>query len=296
MVLASPGWYDSLNSTELPIGLEERTPVLTEYVRVLVSVLALCAAFQVLERLFPAERGQPTGRWLFNMAYTPVILAAVFLIGAAFSPGFAFLISQTGGGLLPVLAGEGSSPVRLTLFALFYAFVWDLSQYAMHRLQHASPILWRTHRFHHDETAVSAVVQARVHPTSFVLALIFHMPVIILFGPQVPHFIATFLLFRLWGFVNHANVRLDLGPLAILVAGPQWHRIHHSVLEEHRNRNFATFFPLIDWMFGTYYAPGKGEYPPTGLGDRPQPGLFAATVEPFVAWYGMARSRFGRAG
>jgi sterol desaturase/sphingolipid hydroxylase (fatty acid hydroxylase superfamily) len=268
--------------------------VLAAYASVLLSVLALSAGFFVLERLLPAERGQPLGHWLFNAAYTPFILAAVFLIGAAFSPVFALLISHTGGGLLPEIAGEGSGIIRLTLFALLYAFVWDLLQYAMHRLQHASPILWRTHRFHHDETALSAVAQARVHPTSYLLAMLFHMPLIILFGPQVPHLIATFLLFRLWGFVNHANVRLGLGPLTILVAGPQWHRIHHSALDEHRDRNFATFFPVIDWLFGTYHAPRKGEYPPTGLGDRAPPAIFSATTEPFVAWYDMARSRFAR--
>lgn len=271
--------------------------MLTQYLSIVVSVLALSAGFQLLERLIPAEPGQPIGRWLFNTAYMPVILAAIILIGIAFSPAFTLLLSQTGGGLLPTLAPAGSGPIRLTLFALLYAFVWDLSQYAMHRLQHASPLLWQTHRFHHDETALNAAAQARVHPTSYVLSVIFHMPVVLLFGPQVPHFIATFLMFRLWGFVNHANLRLGLGPLAILLACPQWHRIHHSALEPHRDRNFATFFPVIDWLFGTYYAPRRGEYPPTGLSEPMVPGLRSATVEPFINWYEMARLRLkGRRG
>lgn len=269
--------------------------MLQEYASIAVSVIAISAGFHVLERLFPAEHGQPARSWLFNTGYAPLILAVVFLLGAAFSPVFAILVSQTGGGLLPIMAGEESGPARLVLFAFFYAFVWDLMQYAMHRLQHSSAFLWETHRFHHDETALNAAAQARVHPTSYLLALIFHMPVLVLFGPQVPHFVATFLMFRLWGFVNHANLPIGFGPMTILISSPQWHRIHHSVRDEHQNKNFATFFPLIDLIFGTYYRPKKGEYPPTGLGEPADSPVCAATIGPFIAWYRMARPRFGSA-
>jgi sterol desaturase/sphingolipid hydroxylase (fatty acid hydroxylase superfamily) len=54
------------------------------------------------------------------------------------------------------------------------------------------------------------------------------------------------------------------GAATPLLAGPQWHRIHHSTQPEHANRNFAAFFPFLDTLFGTYYAPRAGEYPPTG--------------------------------
>ena len=265
--------------------------MLADYGVLLASVLALAAAFHLAELLIPAQRSQPLRRIAFNAAYAPFILAFVMAAGVAFSPVIAHLVERSGGGLLPELAPPGSGGIRLLAFSLLYAFVWDLSQYAMHRLQHASPFLWQTHRFHHDETALSAVAQARVHPTSYILAILFHMPVIVLFGPQVPHFVATFLMFRFWGFLNHANLRVGVGPFAILVSLPQWHRIHHSALGEHRDRNFATFFPIIDWMFGTYYAPRPGEYPPTGLGEDPGRALHAATVGPFIAWFRMIRSR-----
>jgi sterol desaturase/sphingolipid hydroxylase (fatty acid hydroxylase superfamily) len=268
-----------------------RIDLLLVYAELVLSVLAIGVAFHVLERVFPAERAQPFGRWAFNIAYIPFIVAAIVFIGAAFSGAIARLLSATGGGLLPPLVGKRSGPIALTLFALGYAFVWDISQYAMHRLQHVFPVLWETHRFHHDETALSAAAQARVHPTSYVLAITFHLPVIALFGPQTPHFVATFLMFRLWGFVNHANLRVQLGPLTPLVSCPQWHRIHHSALKEHRDRNFATFFPVIDLIFGTYYRPKRDEFPPTGLGERSVSSLRAATIAPFEGWYAMVRGR-----
>jgi len=263
--------------------------MIEQYLMFLGSVLGLALAFRVVEQLAPAEKGQPLGAWLFNLAYMPFFLAFALLAGLAFGPAFSFLHAQTGGGLLPAFAGEGSGAAALLLFAIVYALMWDFCQYWLHRLQHAVPFFWQTHKFHHDERAVNAATQTRVHPTSYVVATIAHLPVIILIGPQMPHFIAAFLLFRLWGFVNHANVRIDLGPLTPFVAGPQWHRIHHSIRPEHRDRNFAILFPFIDRAFGTYYRPRPGEYPPTGLEGDEVPSLRAGTIEPFQAWLAMMR-------
>lgn len=265
--------------------------MLHTYLSLLVGVVLLSLLFHGLERLIPAERGQPLSAWLANLAYAPFFLLITLAVGYAFLPVIAAILAQTGGGLLPVLVGPDSHWTAHLAFAFAYAFVWDLSQYAMHRLQHAVPVLWETHRFHHDETALSAAAQTRAHWTSYVLALIFHMPIIALVGPQAPHFLMTFAMFRLWGFVNHANVRLGLGPLAPCIAFPQWHRIHHSMLAEHRDRNFATFFPVIDMIFGTYYRPKPGEYPATGIAETRQPMLQAATIGPLLAWRDMLRRR-----
>lgn len=260
-----------------------------QYLLALGSVLLLSLLFRLLERMHPAERDQPSERWWFNFGYMPFILAFVLLLNPLLTPVFASVLRLAGGGLLPPVVVPDSGLTAHVLFALGYAFVWDLTQYALHRLQHAVPFLWETHKFHHDETAVSAVAQTRHHPTSSLLAALFHLPLLVLFGAQAPHLIAVFLMFTLWGFVNHANLRIGLGPLTPVISGPQWHRIHHSVHDEHRNRNFAVLFPVIDMMFGTYYRPRPNEYPPTGLGEDAAPSLRAATVEPFVGWYRLLR-------
>jgi sterol desaturase/sphingolipid hydroxylase (fatty acid hydroxylase superfamily) len=96
----------------------------------------------------------------------------------------------------------------------------------------------------------------------------------------------VFVMFRLWGFVNHANIRIPLGVATPLLSGPQWHRIHHSTMTEHQDKNFATLFPFIDILFGTYYLPLRNDFPPTGLRDAEQSSaLREATVGPFAAWY-----------
>jgi hypothetical protein len=62
---------------------------------------------------------------------------------------------------------------------------------------------------------------------------------------------------------------------------PQYHRVHHSSLAMHYDKNFAALFPIFDVIFGTAYRPQAGEYPPSGLHEDEGPrSVFEATVWP----------------
>lgn len=264
--------------------------MLREYVEFIGSVLVIALAFRALELRAPAERGQPLSGWLFNVAYIPIALAFAFLLNLLLlSPVYA-RAGALAGGLLPEFV-EGVGVAGQVLLALAYFVLFDLCQYLMHRLQHSVPLLWETHKFHHSETEFNSSTQGRVHPLQYLVGGLFHLPVVILFGAWAPHFVAAFLAFRLWGFFNHANLRVGLGPLTPFISGPQWHRIHHSISAAHHDKNFAAFFPFIDIIFGTYYRPRPGEYPLTGLSEGSPPTLRGATVEPFIVWGGMLRRR-----
>jgi sterol desaturase/sphingolipid hydroxylase (fatty acid hydroxylase superfamily) len=65
--------------------------------------------------------------------------------------------------------------------------------------------------------------------------------------------------------LGHMNVRLGLGKASVLFCSPQLHRIHHSRLPIHFDKNYAVVLPLWDVVFGSYYHPARGEYPPTGV-------------------------------
>ena len=259
------------------------------YLDLLFWSVLLVLLFALAERLLAAETRQPPGRWLFNLLFLPAAAATIVAADILLGPLYVQARGAAGDGLLPLLGTGGLA--RQLAFVLVYAFAWDVAQYALHRLQHAIPALWETHRFHHDETALNASAAARVHPTSYLLSVLAQLPLVLLFGPQAPHIAAAFLLFSLWGLVNHANVRIGFGPLTPFVSGPQWHRIHHSIEARHRDRNFATFFPVIDIIFGTYYRPRPDEYPATGLAGEQVSSLKAATILPFVNWYRALRSR-----
>jgi sterol desaturase/sphingolipid hydroxylase (fatty acid hydroxylase superfamily) len=94
-----------------------------------------------------------------------------------------------------------------------------------------------------------------------------------------------------WSVFFHANLRLPFGPLTSVIGGPQYHRIHHSRLTKHQDRNFAAFFPIWDVLFSTYYRPRAGEWPATGLHSGEKITSFTeAFVGPFRAWFRMIRT------
>lgn len=258
------------------------------YFNLVCSVLVLTAVFFVLEQLFPAQKNQRAARLIFNTIYYFFILIWILSLQFVFAPIFSFALSSAGGGLLPKLISSPDTFRGQILFALAFALVWDVWQYWVHRLQHRWPVLWETHKFHHSETDLNASAQARQHLSNYILFNVLYLPVLLVFGSLTPHFVAAFIMFRIWGFVNHTNTRIDFGGVTPIIAGPQWHRIHHSLYPEHYDKNFAAFFPFIDLVFGTYYRPGKGEYPPTGLPpDADSGSLRQATIAPFVGWYRM---------
>jgi sterol desaturase/sphingolipid hydroxylase (fatty acid hydroxylase superfamily) len=91
-----------------------------------------------------------------------------------------------------------------------------------------------------------------------------------------------------WAVFIHANLRIPLGPLTAVFAGPQLHRIHHSRELKHTNKNYAAFFPIWDVLFRTYHRPAPQEWPATGLhsGENVHD-LWNASVLPFRGWFKM---------
>ena len=100
-------------------------------------------------------------------------------------------------------------------------------------------------------------------------------------------------LFTTWGYFIHANLRLQMGSLSPLIGGPQVHRIHHSRLGEHRDKNFAAFFPVWDILFGTYYHPKRDEFPATGIEGERLATATRASFLPFVELFRRSSSRQG---
>jgi len=85
---------------------------------------------------------------------------------------------------------------------------------------------------------------------------------------------------------NHANIRVGFGRMSWLLTSPQMHRVHHSRLPEHQNKNYASVFSILDVLFGTYYHPRRDEFPPTGVpGERDVRTFGEALTLPFREWW-----------
>src|ERR1700754_2140459 len=120
-------WVESGDAAALALGI----PLL------LVGLL-LAEAFSPLR----APLGQTAGRWMINAAlYLFSILIAAALVPEQWTAGYRPIawVENTFGSLTGLVLG---------------ALALDLAFYALHRLQHASDILWRLHMVHHSDEDV----------------------------------------------------------------------------------------------------------------------------------------------
>ena len=233
------------------------------------------AFFSAFEHVFPVERNQARrDKWLsfaLSIAYYVLMPFAIFLPTRYVSEP---IIQHFGQPLLSAnldaLVGTGiaGQTVRQLLLPFIPMLILDFFYYWMHRAQHTFAPLWAQHKLHHTEYALCALTAARHHWLESVTHIFFvTIPVTILFRVTAGEGALLSILLTYWGFFIHSNIKIPMGPLTRLLAGPQVHRIHHSALPEHFNRNYASFFPIWDVLFGTYCHPKVGEWPPTGMMD-----------------------------
>jgi sterol desaturase/sphingolipid hydroxylase (fatty acid hydroxylase superfamily) len=189
-------------------------------------------------------------------------------------------------GAFPVV-GPGLEILAMIFVPLLIHDCWF---YWSHRIEHKVPILWEFHKIHHSDEQMNASTWARDHFLQeswraffsvFTLGLIVDLH--LAEAGKAALYSTTFLIGM--SMFYHSAIRVRLPWLDRLLVTPQVHRIHHSVDAEHYNRNFADALPIFDIVFGTYYRPGKEEFPATGLGpDFPAPrSLLSAQFGPLAA-------------
>ena len=164
--------------------------------------------------------------------------------------------------------------------------VSEIGGYWGHRWCHEVPFLWRFHVIHHASGHVDWLISSRAHPVDQVFEKLCALTPLYILGLVQPTaqgaglaaFVAIF--GTIWGFFIHANVGWRLGPLEWLVSTPAFHHWHHTN-DEHRDRNYAALFPMVDRLFGTHHLPREW---PTRYGvDAPQPARMAdQLLEPFA--------------
>ncbi len=237
----------------------------------LIWVLPIVLAVTFAEYRWPAGEQPSIKARIGNIAI--VVLVTCFTI-ALLNPFIGPIQAwMTRNGMVGLIFEEWRPQTAIELIGatLIYAFVWDFFQYWFHRAEHTFAFLWPVHALHHDEENVNCTTSQRNTFWSSVLHFfLVAIPTLVICGFQLLPIVGSYLLFKVYSFFNHANVRVDLGPLTPVISGPQWHRLHHGRDAQYYNTNFAAFFPIFDIVFGTYRRPQRDEYPATGLSDRPQ--------------------------
>jgi sterol desaturase/sphingolipid hydroxylase (fatty acid hydroxylase superfamily) len=162
-----------------------------------------------------------------------------------------------------------AAPLIAALFADFL-FYW------YHRAQHR--FLWRFHAPHHAFERLTAI-NSHHHWTEplFTLAAIFPAALVGLPEGGFAWLATAFLVQR---YVIHSDLRFDTTLHPKLMVGSRYHRIHHSVEERHRDKNFGALTPMWDWMFGTLYWPDSK--PSIGIREYREPAFRDWLTVPFL--------------
>ena len=81
----------------------------------------------------------------------------------------------------------------------------------------------------------------------------------------------------------HANLNWTLGPFKYVLAGPIFHRWHHTAADRGGSSNFAGTFPIWDILFGTFYMPNNELPDAYGIDDEHFPESFGRQlIYPFL--------------
>jgi sterol desaturase/sphingolipid hydroxylase (fatty acid hydroxylase superfamily) len=237
----------------------------------LAIAIGCCSA---LELVLPGERHSLASR-LRGVGFMACYLAtgvtlyttAVLVIGRlGYAPLLVLDLTST-----PASQNRLVCALGYTLFP-FAALLWsELFYYWFHRLQHAFSILWRLHSVHHSIAELNAANSYHHFSEEFLRIPIVVIPALFIVQVHSPLFVLTSYFLSVAGQLQHTNSRIYYGPLRYLWGEPRFHRVHHSIEERHRNKNFSTSIPLIDWLFGTLYMPRRDEYPATGVAGQPEP-------------------------
>ncbi|MEP4196037.1 MAG: sterol desaturase family protein [Aliishimia sp.] len=244
------------------------------YEEMLIAVLFVIFGF--FEFFHPAEAGQGRAGRLRNIVYGAFVLT----VGATSA---AFLFS-----MLPfaIRQHSGFSLWQVLTYGAAYVVLSDFLYYWYHRAQHKYRALWTIHELHHSDKELNMLSSYRTYWLDFpVQTLLINAPVIYLLGFDSRGLFVAITIMTFFLIFSHANIRLHLGGMSRVLVGPQLHRIHHSQLSQHRDKNLAQVFPIFDIVFGTYYHPAPNEYPPTGTHTLASDTRFTDSfIRPFETW------------
>jgi sterol desaturase/sphingolipid hydroxylase (fatty acid hydroxylase superfamily) len=231
-----------------------------ETLRAFVWLALVTALFLPLETLFAVQPRKFFRKGLLQdlIYYFISNFAPALLLAAPIA-----LAAAAGHALMPWSIQTAIAGWPIWMRVLAGVVIGELGFYWAHRLMHTVPYLWRYHAIHHSAEQIYYLVSARAHPfDNAFIRLCGLVPIYVLgiAAPLTPEGGTTaaliVLVMTIWGFFIHSNFRVRLGPLEWLIATPAFHHWHHT-RSDHKDHNFASNLPVMDWLFGTYYLPAK---------------------------------------
>jgi sterol desaturase/sphingolipid hydroxylase (fatty acid hydroxylase superfamily) len=251
--------------------------------------IGLAAVFTILTSFWACNPGQPWWRkrdlvtdlcyWFVIPVVTRYLRIGLLIVGAAL-----FFGITTADGLVAFYDNGHGPLASLPLGAQMIIFLIgeDIILYWTHRLFHGKQ-MWKYHAVHHSSEELEWISAARFHPVNLFLGSVMADVVMLVIGISPNVFVVLGPLTIAHSAFVHANLDWTLGPFKYVIAGPVFHRWHHTAADRGGEKNFAATFPILDLVFGTFYMPANELPDKYGVDEREFPSTFGGQlVHPFT--------------
>ncbi|MDP9042006.1 MAG: sterol desaturase family protein, partial [Bacteroidota bacterium] len=219
----------------------------------------------LLEFLFPCNPSQPliskgfVQDAIWYILDTPLLIFILYPVVGFFHG----LFNQYLGFL--ILHKAAVWPAYLQIIAallLADLFIW-FNHFARHKIR----TLWFFHAIHHSQKEMNVFTDERGHIVDLlVVALLGFIPFFIFDVSNLYAVIVIGIYKPIHNRFLHANLKINLGWLGLLITSPQFHRVHHSADPAHFDKNYGGYLSIYDYLFGTACA-SRHVYPETGIAD-----------------------------
>ena len=158
--------------------------------------------------------------------------------------------------------------IVVLFFTIFIFLLDDFTKYFVHRWMHKWPILWSLHKVHHSAETLTPMTIYRTHPLEGIVFTLrgsltqgFSIATFVFFfGDKVDLLTVIGVNIIVFSF-NVAGSNLRHSHISIrywkwvehIFISPAQHQLHHSLAEEHHDKNFGASLAIWDWIFGSLH-------------------------------------------
>ena len=234
------------------------------FVKNLPISLGLAVIFTVLTSFWACNPGKPWWHkrdiitdlcyWFLIPVIGRYLRIGLMVVGAA----ILFNITTADG--LIAFYDNGHGPLAalpLVVQMIIFLVGEDIILYWAHRWFHGRR-MWKYHAVHHSSEELEWISAARFHPMELFLRSVAADVIMLLIGISPNVLVVLGPLTVAHSAFVHANLDWTLGPFKYVIAGPVFHRWHHTAADRGGEKNFASTFPVLDMIFGTFHMP-EGE-------------------------------------
>ena len=240
------------------------------------GIILLSLTVWILELLFPWRKQQSAFRKDFGLDVF-YLFFNFFIFSIAISGCYRMIslfFAQRGlhpQSFMVVDITQWSAGLQLFVFFVLLDFV----QWITHILLHKYDFLWQFHKIHHSVKEMGFAAHMRYHWMENVLYKPFKTLALMLLGGFEPEqaFIVHFITIAI-GHLNHANIKINWGPLRYVLNSPVMHLHHHAyhLPPGKFGVNFGISLSVWDYLFNTHHVPNENGQLPLGYpGDENLP-------------------------